>query len=146
MIWKRLLSMFLAIASGLSIVGVVSCFSPDVPRDGKLRVCVSFELVRDFVTMIAQDKVETICLVPPGTEAHHWEPTPGDMAKIAKSGVFIYNGAGMEHWVQKALESLKNHNLHVLEASKGISLEGSHACPCGAEHHDHHHDHAEHHD
>ncbi|GAE90726.1 zinc ABC transporter [Acetivibrio straminisolvens JCM 21531] len=65
--------------------------------------------------------------MPAGTEPHHWEPSPRDILEIGKADVFIYNGAGMEPWVEKVLGSIKNKDLVVVETSKKIDLiQGSH--------------------
>jgi zinc transport system substrate-binding protein len=66
-------------------------------------------------------------MVPAGTEPHEWEPTAADIAGLEEASVFIYNGAGMEHWVEDVLESIQNDSLIAVEASKGLTLlEGHH--------------------
>lgn len=41
--------------------------------------------------------------------------------------MFVYSGAGMEHWVEDVLASLDNQSLVTVEASYGIALlEGHH--------------------
>jgi zinc transport system substrate-binding protein len=65
-------------------------------------------------------------LVPAGVEPHDWEPTPKDMAKISEADVLVYNGAGLEGWVDQVNGSLKEGLLTTIEASKGITImEGS---------------------
>ena len=76
----------------------------------------------DFVKKIGGDKVEVINLVPAGTEPHDWEPSTKDLIEMEKSDIFIYNGAGMEQWVDDVLESLDTEELTGVEASKGIKL------------------------
>lgn len=41
---------------------------------------------------------------------------------MEQSDVFIYNGAGMEHWVSDVLAGLSNKKLISVEASQGVSL------------------------
>jgi ABC-type Zn uptake system ZnuABC Zn-binding protein ZnuA len=76
----------------------------------------------DFAKKIGGDKVEVINLVPAGTEPHDWEPSTKDLIEMEKSDIFIYNGAGMEQWVDDVLESLDTEELTSVEASKGIKL------------------------
>lgn len=45
--------------------------------------------------------MEIVNLVPPGTEPHDWEPSVQDIAQLEEAKAFIYNGAGMEAWVEK---------------------------------------------
>ena len=41
---------------------------------------------------------------------------------MEQADVFIYNGAGMEHWVSDVLAGLSNKKLISVEASQGVSL------------------------
>ena len=81
----------------------------------------------DFTSKIAGDKVDIINLVPSGTEPHDWEPSTEDIANLEKADMLIYNGAGMEHWVDDVTKSLSNKDIVLVEASEGIDLmEGHH--------------------
>ena len=91
-------------------------------EDGKLKVAVSFYPMYDFASKIGADQIDLINLVPSGTEPHDWEPSASDLTNLEKADVFIYSGAGMEHWVDRVLNSLTNENLMVVEASNGIAL------------------------
>ncbi|WP_101698060.1 metal ABC transporter substrate-binding protein [Clostridium minihomine] len=93
----------------------------------KLNVYTSFYTMYDFAGKIGGDKITVTNLVPPGTEPHDWEPTPNDIVGLEKADVFVYNGAGMEHWVDGVLNSLQNKDLVTVEASHGISLLEGHS-------------------
>ncbi|MFX3650207.1 MAG: metal ABC transporter solute-binding protein, Zn/Mn family [Paenibacillus sp.] len=98
----------------------------------KLNVQVSFYPMYEFTKNVAGDLAEVHTLVPAGMEPHDWEPTPQDIASIEKADVLVYNGAGMESWMDQVTGSLSNASLIQVEASKGINLlEGGE--------HDHHH-------
>lgn len=75
-------------------------------KNGKLKVMASFYTMYDFAKKIGKDKIEVTNMVPAGTEPHDWEPSTKDLIELEKSDVFIYNGAGMEQWVDDVLESL----------------------------------------
>lgn len=93
----------------------------------KLKVAASFYPMYDFATKIGGDKAEVTNMVPAGTEPHDWEPAATDIRELESADVFVYNGAGMEHWVESVLESLDNQKLTVVEAAKGLTLmEGTH--------------------
>lgn len=91
-------------------------------KNGKLKVMASFYTMYDFAKKIGGDKVKVTNMVPAGTEPHDWEPSTKDLIEMEKSDVFIYNGAGMEQWVDDVLESLDTEELTIVEASKGIKL------------------------
>jgi len=84
---------------------------------GKLSVVTSFYPMYDFACKVGGDRVSVTNLTPAGIEPHDWEPSASDMIKLEKADVFIYNGAGMEHWVDSVLSSLENKKLTVVEAS-----------------------------
>lgn len=94
----------------------------EVNDSGKLNVMASFYPMYDFAVKIGGDKVDVKNMVPAGTEPHDWEPATKDITGLEKADVFVYSGAGIEHWVDDVLKSLKNNNLTVTEASSGISL------------------------
>lgn len=109
----------------------------------KLLVYTSFYPIYDFASQIGGDRVELVRLITDGSEPHSWEPQPADIVGLEKADVFIYNGAGMETWVDKVLSSLQNKELAVVDTSSGIQL-------IAAEHHHDHededHDEGEEHD
>ena len=56
-----------------------------------------------------------------GAEPHSFELAPKDMAKIEEADVFIYNGSGLESWVESALGSLDNEDLIIVETTAGLA-------------------------
>lgn len=103
-------------------------------QDGKLVIYTSIYPMQYFTEQIAGERAVVKSIIPAGTEPHDWEPNPGDIVNLEKADVFVYNGAGMEHWVDKVLNSLDNKDLLAIEASDDITL---------LEGHHHHHEDAE---
>lgn len=95
-------------------------------QGGKLSVYASFYPMYDFASKIGGDKVDVANMVPAGTEPHDWEPAAADIAGLEQADVFVYNGAGMEHWAGDVLGSLQNKELVAVEASRGISRREGH--------------------
>lgn len=92
----------------------------------KLEIYTSIYPLYDFAVKVGGDKVNVTNLVPAGTEPHDWEPATTDILSLEKADMLIYNGAGMEHWVDEVSASLEKKDLILLEASEGIKLlEGS---------------------
>lgn len=95
----------------------------DQPVDpNRLQVMASFYTMYDFAQKIGGEHVQVTCMVPSGTEPHDWEPSTKDITRMEQADVFIYNGAGMEHWVSDVLAGLSNKKLISVEASQGVSL------------------------
>lgn len=89
---------------------------------GGLSVVASFYPMADFARKVGGERVEVYTLVPAGAEPHDWEPSPADIVRLEKAQVFVYSGAGMEHWAEDVVSSLGNKSLVVVEASRGIAL------------------------
>jgi len=107
-----------------------------------LIVTTTFPLY-DFTKNVVGDKAEVSLLIPPGAEAHSWEPTPSAMVKIQKSKLFIYNGAGLEPWAEK-MENTILSKKKSLEASTVVSLLSSEdAAHEQTREIGHHHDHGQ---
>ena len=98
-------------------------------------VAVSTFALYDIVKHIAQDTIELVNILPFGVDPHSFEPTPQLMAKIEKSALVIYSGAGLEPWVDGFHFKAKALNI-----SKYVELR-----ELDADEHGHHHDHHDHH-
>ncbi|WP_019120033.1 metal ABC transporter substrate-binding protein [Brevibacillus massiliensis] len=127
--WKKTVAVLAAAGFALAGCGAADqpAASEQTPKPGdKLKVVATFYPMYEFAQKVAGDYADVTALVPPGVEPHDWEPTPKDIQTIADADVFIYNGGGLEGWVEDALNSTKNEKLKVVETTHGISLmEGS---------------------
>ncbi|MDO3413331.1 metal ABC transporter substrate-binding protein [Saccharibacillus sp. CPCC 101409] len=102
----------------------------------KLKVEASFYPMYEFARNVGGDLADVESLIPAGVEPHDWEPTPQDIAKIEEADVLVYNGAGMEGWIDQVLDGSGSGNLVSAEASGGIDImEGSEE-----EEHEHEHE------
>ncbi|MBS7525053.1 zinc ABC transporter substrate-binding protein [Fusibacter paucivorans] len=76
----------------------------------------------DFAKAIGGDYVDVKLLLPPGVEAHSFEPTPKDIVDIGNADLLLYTGEGMEPWVADIAATIEGDKLHVVDLSEGISL------------------------
>lgn len=127
----------LAFAGLLALIAVVLSFLPNAQQQAllaengdKIQVVASFYPMADFTRKIGGDKVEVTTMIPVGTEPHGWEPTPSDVKKLIGAKLFVYNGLGVEPWVDSMMSSLQQDAPATVEASKGIKylyLDHNHA-------------------
>ena len=96
--------------------------NPYAQAQPKLKVVTTLFPLQEFSKAVGGEKVQADLLLPPGAEAHAWEPKPSDLAKIHKADVFIYTGRTMEPWAHDLLRALKGKQLKVVEASGGFQL------------------------
>lgn len=90
--------------------------------NSKVQVVVTFNALREFAEAVGKDKIQVKTIVPNGTEPHDFEPKARDLESLQKSKVFVYNGLGMEPWVEKTLEVTDNKNLITVDSSTGFNL------------------------
>ena len=100
---KKLALLFL-----IFTVLVMSGCSGDSKGSGakKINVLASIYPVYEFSRAVAGDRLNVELITPPGVEAHDWEPTAKDIKKITSSELVLYNGGGMEHWVESVKKNL----------------------------------------
>ena len=103
----------------------------------QLTVVTTLFPLYDFTKNIVGDKASVTLLLPPGVEAHSFEPKAGDMLSINGADVFIYTGAHMEPWAEGILKGTDNANLLVVDASKGVTLRDGARDHRGEADHDH---------
>lgn len=120
-IWNKMTALMLAVFLAFGLSGCAAgSSSRGFKEEDKIAVVTTIYPMYDFVKNIAGDKAEVINLVPAGMEPHDFELSTGDMQLMEQAELFIYNGAGMEHFVDKTLKSLSNEKLVVVEAAKEI--------------------------
>lgn len=91
-------------------------------NSGKINVVTTLFPFYDFAKVIGGDKTVVSLLLPPGVDAHSFEPKPGDIFKINQADVFIYTGDFMEPWAKDVLNGINNKNLLIMNASNGVNL------------------------
>ncbi len=93
-------------------------------KEGKEKIQIITTLFPqyDFAREIVKDKGEIDLLLPPGVEAHSYEPTPQDISKIKKADVFIYTGEYMEPWAEKVIKNVGEDNIAIVDLSEDIEL------------------------
>ena len=86
----------------------------------KLKIVTTLFPIYDIAKSVSNSNQVSL-LLPPGVEAHSFEPTPLDIQEIGDADVFIYTGAEMEPWVEKILASIENKPM-IVNVSEGITL------------------------
>lgn len=91
----------------------------------KLHIVTSFYPMQEFTSKVAGDLADVQVLVPAGTEPHDWEPTAQDIAKMTDADMLVYNGGGVESWIDQVQDTLGDSGPKLVEASSGIQLMAS---------------------
>ncbi len=86
-----------------------------------IQVSVTFNAMKEFVSAVGGDKVEITTIIPDGVEPHSFEPKAQDLASLESAEIFVYNGLGMESWVDDGINAVDNDNLIVVNASNDVT-------------------------
>lgn len=118
---KRIIALItIIVVFGMVLTG---CTVPDKKTiDGGMNIYASFYPMYFLTSEIAGDKASVTSMVPAGAEPHDWEPTPKFAVELNKADMLIYNGAGMETWMENILPIIEGNKIKIVDASKGIEL------------------------
>ncbi|WP_018924831.1 metal ABC transporter solute-binding protein, Zn/Mn family [Salsuginibacillus kocurii] len=121
-----------------------------------LHVYTTVYALEDLIREVGGDYVEVENIVPPGADAHTYEPSMQTMVDVADGDLLVYNGVGMEGFADTLVEVMEDENVPVVKAAAGIELaeydpdehthSHDHEHSHDGEDHSHHHDQEEEHD
>ncbi|QAA31476.1 metal ABC transporter solute-binding protein, Zn/Mn family [Clostridium manihotivorum] len=120
---RRALSkvIFGVIVVSLSVALIGCTKKTEQKNDEKLKVTVSINPLKEFAQAIGGDKIDINMMVPEGMEPHDFEPKSKDLIELNKSQIFIYNGLGMEEWLDKVTDTIEDKDkIQLIDSSKGI--------------------------
>lgn len=152
---KRMKKLFTVLLSGVLALTVAACGTTsategnggeNVSEDGSV-IYTSFYPMYEFTSEIVGDTAEVVNIMPPGSASHGWEPTARQIAELTEAEVLVFQGAGMEEWVESVRATLEGEgsSLTWIEATEGLELRDghSHDHDHGDEDYDHDHDHGD---
>lgn len=137
---KRIISLLLALI--LTCILMPNCFAQETVSEnvtGEHLVIASFYPIYIFAENILDgiDGITLKCLSAPSTGClHDYQLLVGDMEMLSRADAFLICGAGMEGYMNKAIEQFPD--LCIVDSSNEIVLL--------EETHEHHHEHEEHDD
>jgi zinc transport system substrate-binding protein len=114
---------FLLILIGLSLI--VSCKQTGEPagKDTRLKVIATIFPLYDFARNIGGDKINVTMLLPPASDAHHYELKPDDIVRVSKTDIFLFTSFEMEQWAYKVINAAaEKTNMLAVETGQGASL------------------------
>lgn len=87
-------------------------------EEKKVNVTVSISPVKEFTELIGGDKVKVTSLIADNVEPHDVDLKPRDFEKLTKSELFIYNGLGMEDWLEQVKEQISEDKIKYVDTSE----------------------------
>jgi zinc transport system substrate-binding protein len=99
-------------------VFIAACNTNNADREKPLVMTTLFPHF-DMVREIAGDLVDVEIILPAGSDSHHFEPKPRQVARIKSADLVIYTGLELEPWMKSIIG---DKDLFLLDLSKNIAL------------------------
>jgi zinc transport system substrate-binding protein len=128
-------------------------------KDGTLNIYTTMYPLEYFTERIGGKHVEVSSIIPPGADAHTYEPSTKKMVEITEGDAFVYNKLESDEFSSSVADTLKEEDVPIVDAAKGVELahmeehedEGTHEEHEGEESHEDHegeesHENEEHHE
>jgi zinc transport system substrate-binding protein len=108
----------------ISIFFIGGCAKQNLQEenDGKISIVTTLYPLYEFSKEVGGEKTNVILLLPPGAEAHTFEPKPSDIIKINNADIFVYVGASFEPWAHDIIEGSNNKKIILFDASSKVTL------------------------
>jgi zinc/manganese transport system substrate-binding protein len=107
------------------------------PATSTLPVVATYSILGDLVAQVGREKISLTTLVGAGSDAHTYEPSPGDSANLADAVVVFENGLAFEEWLDDLYTASGS------SASRVVVTEGIAPLPAPEEGHHEGEEHAE---
>jgi zinc/manganese transport system substrate-binding protein len=115
---------FLKILTRYSLIFLIGLLGSgcvvQTPASTALMVVATENFIADIAWNIAGGRATVSTLVPFGIDPHDFQPSPKDLAVVARSQMLIVNGAGLEGWLSQALSSVGGNRI-LVTASQGLA-------------------------
>lgn len=109
------LGLLAALAGSSFIFGCDRKGSGTAASGDKPRVAVSIFPLWDIVRRVAGDRLEVILVLPPGRSEHSYDPTPKEMAQVAKAKLGLSVGLGMDGWLEKIVRGAAGADVPIVQ-------------------------------
>ncbi len=109
------------LAMCLVAVPLSACNNDAPNNDGRLTVAVAFYPIEEVVREVGGTSIDVISLVPPGGEAHEYEPTARQVARLESADIVFYLGSDFQPSLQQVIESLPE-SVRRVDLLQGLTL------------------------
>ncbi len=98
---------------------LAACAQPsaEVPP---LKVVATVAPLADWARQVGQARVTVTQIVPAGVNPRNYIPSESDLRALAEADVLLFNGLGLEPWLQAAIPDARVQQLAMLELSRFI--------------------------
>jgi ABC-type Zn uptake system ZnuABC Zn-binding protein ZnuA len=87
----------------------------------RLPVVTTTTQLTDFARIVGGDHVDVYGILGPNVDAHDFEPSPADIAKLSSAKVIVKNGVALEAWFDPTIKNAES-KATIVEAATGVTL------------------------
>ncbi|MCW8849245.1 MAG: zinc ABC transporter substrate-binding protein [Melioribacteraceae bacterium] len=104
------------------LIFLPSCTEKEASLPEEINISVSIPPYADFVHQIAGNRAIVHTLIPPGSNAHSFEPSPESLKQIVKSDIYFRVGE-IFNFEQVFLKKITSENINkIVDCSVGIKI------------------------
>ena len=92
---------------------------------GKIEVVTTISTINSFVIGVGGDRVHVVNIVPVGASPETFQPTPQDVATVARAQLLVENGVGLESWLGRLLSNAASPNLKTVICADGLPVKNN---------------------
>lgn len=112
---------FILMLSSLFLI-LCGCTRTEIIYNSKPKIYTSFYALYDFTNKIGAGKINLKNIMPPAVEPHDWEISTQDIVDLENADALIYNGSGLERWIDKVKNTLQNQ-IEYVDLTKDMQIE-----------------------
>ncbi len=98
---RSLVSRIMLLLVAVALLAIPLSGTPGAWAQGNepLRVVATFSILADWVQQVGGVRIEVVTIIPPGGDAHGFDPSPDQVGQIADADLIFEIGAGFEPWL-----------------------------------------------
>lgn len=89
-------------------------------KDGIKNIVTTTTMLYDLVSVIGADKVEVTALMGAGIDPHLYQASSGDVSKMQKADIVVYNGLHLEGKMAEVFASLEEQGKSIICIEEGL--------------------------
>ncbi|MBH0172700.1 zinc ABC transporter substrate-binding protein [Fictibacillus sp. 23RED33] len=94
-------------------------------KEGTLKIYTTMYPLEYFTERIGGKHVEVSSIIPPGADAHTYEPSTKKMVEMTEGDAFVYNKLESDEFSSSVADTLKEEDMPIIDGAKGISYHES---------------------
>jgi ABC-type Zn uptake system ZnuABC Zn-binding protein ZnuA len=88
---------------------------------GRIPVVTTTTQLTDFVQVVGGNHVDVYGILKANVDAHDYEASPADIARLASARVIVKNGVGLEAWFDPTIRNAESKAV-IVEAASGVAI------------------------